>query len=46
MNGGAGSGQCRAEIALDPTRWLAVGDGGYRYTASSHHRRAGCELAL
>jgi endonuclease/exonuclease/phosphatase family metal-dependent hydrolase len=37
VNGGAGDGQCRAEIALDPGRWRPIGgDGatrGYRYAA-------------
>jgi endonuclease/exonuclease/phosphatase family metal-dependent hydrolase len=35
VNGGAGPGQCRAEIALDPLRWRPVGDGGYRYAADA-----------
>jgi endonuclease/exonuclease/phosphatase family metal-dependent hydrolase len=35
MNGGAGPGQCRVEIALDPAGWRAVGDGGWRYSADA-----------
>jgi endonuclease/exonuclease/phosphatase family metal-dependent hydrolase len=35
VNGGAGPGHCRAEIALDPLRWQPVGDGGYRYGADA-----------
>jgi len=35
LSGGAAAGQCRVELALDPTKWQAIGgDGprrGYRY---------------
>jgi endonuclease/exonuclease/phosphatase family metal-dependent hydrolase len=37
VNGGAADGQCRAEIALDPSRWRPIGGNGatrgYRYAA-------------
>ena len=38
VSGGAAEGQCRAEIALDPTRWKPIGGNGaqrgWRYRAS------------